>query len=410
MTENEINVTTTCIAALANQPNPEEKIKLLLTSLFSSCEKEGYLSEPKKDSNPSVSSMIIFTQKEISKMPKTFKKEFIANGLSAHVLKRKKRKNAISFEIRYRRNGYNIHVTASTIDAAKAKFISATLPENIEIYRKNTPTIKVMEKTIKSVGIEWLKSKERKIDPRTLRDYQMNCETRIFPIIGDIPIAKIRTNDITGIINNAQGRVIETLQTIFKGIMKYAMANGDITFNPMQAVTFQKVARKKRRALTQTEEKTFFERIDLPEFAHYKPFFLLQYYFGLRPWELRDTRFEGDFLIALNAKHEEDGELVYKKIPIPAQLKNRLNTTQNIVCTHRTDVLNRIFKRIMQDDEVTQYFLRHTFSSTCKRFVTKSEIVDLWMGDSPEKLVDRVYTHYSDEFMCEQMELVKFVA
>ena len=205
-------------------------------------------------------------------------------------------------------------------------------------------------------------------------------------------------------------RVIETLQTIFKGITKYAMANGDITFNPMDAVTFQKVARKKRRALTKEEEKTFFERIDLPEFEYYKPFFLLQYYFGLRPWELRDTRFEGDFLIALNAKHEEGGELVYKKIPIPAQLKARIDTTTDVVCKHRTDVLNRVFKRIMQDEEVTQYFLRHTFASTCKRFVMKSEIVDLWMGDSPEKLVDRVYTHYPDEFMQEQMELVKFFA
>ena len=97
----------------------------------------------------------------------------------------------------------------------------------------------------------------------------MNCETRIFPIIGERPIATIRTNDITEIINTAKGRVIETLQTIFKGIMKYSMANGDITFNPMQAVTFQKVARKKRRALTKKEEKTFFERIELPEFKHY---------------------------------------------------------------------------------------------------------------------------------------------
>lgn len=408
MNKNEINVTATCIAALANQPNSEEKIKLLLTSLFCSYEKEGYLNEPKNDSEDSVSSMIIFTQKEISKMPKTFKKEFIANGLSAHVLKRKKRKNAISFEIRYRRNGYNIHVTASTIEVAKEKFIAATLSENIEKYRKTEHSIKVAEKTIKSVGMEWLKSKDGKVDPRTLRDYQMNCETRIFPVIGDVPIAKIRTNDITSIINNAKGRVIETLQTIFKGITKYAMANGDITFNPMDAVTFQKVARKKRRALTKEEEKTFFERIDLLEFEYYKPFFLLQYYFGLRPWELRDTHFDGDFLISLNAKHEEDGELVYKKIPIPSQLKARIDTTKDIVCKHRTDVLNRVFKRIMKDEEVTQYFLRHTFSSTCKRFVTKSEVVDLWMGDSPEKLVDRVYTHYPDDFMSEQMELVKF--
>ena len=410
MNQNEINVTATCIAALANQPNSEDKIKLLLTSLFCSYEKQGYLSEPKNASEDSVSSIIIFTQKEISKMPKTFKKEFIANGLSAHVLKRKKRKNAISFEIRYRRNGYNIHVTASTIEIAKEKFITATLSENIERYRKTALTVKVAEKTIKSVGMEWLKSKDGKVNPRTLRDYQMNCETRIFPVLGDIPIAKIRTNDITSIINNSKGRVIETLQTIFKGITKYAMANGDITFNPMDAVTFQKVARKKRRALTKEEEKTFFSRIDLPEFEYYKPFFLLQYYFGLRPWELRDTHFDGDFLISLNAKHEEDGELVYKKIPIPAQLKARIDTTKDIVCKHRTDVLNRVFKRIMQDEEVTQYFLRHTFSSTCKRFVTKSEVVDLWMGDSPEKLVDRVYTHYPDDFMQEQMELVKFFA
>ena len=88
-----------------------------------------------------------------------------------------------------------------------------------------------------------------------------------------------------------------------------------------------------------------------------------RYYFGLRPWELRDTRFEGDFIVSLNAKHEEDGELVYKKIPIPTQLKARLDTTKNVVCKHRTDVLNRIFKRIMQDEEVTQYFLRHTFAN-----------------------------------------------
>ena len=31
-------------------------------------------------------------------------------------------------------------------------------------------------------------------------------------------------------------RVIETLQTILKGIMNYAIANGEITFNHMQAI------------------------------------------------------------------------------------------------------------------------------------------------------------------------------
>ena len=36
MTNNELNVTATCIAALASQPNSEEKIKLLLQNLFAS--------------------------------------------------------------------------------------------------------------------------------------------------------------------------------------------------------------------------------------------------------------------------------------------------------------------------------------------------------------------------------------
>ena len=75
MTENEINVTSTCIAALANQPNSEEKIKLLLTSLFESYSKEGFLDEPEKEKSfSSVSAPLIFTQKEISNMATTFKK------------------------------------------------------------------------------------------------------------------------------------------------------------------------------------------------------------------------------------------------------------------------------------------------------------------------------------------------
>ena len=35
-------------------------------------------------------------------------------------------------------------------------------------------------------------------------------------------------------------------------------------------------------------------------------------------------------------------------------------------------------------------------------------IVDIWMGDSPDRLVGKVYTHFPDDFMYEQMQLVKF--
>ena len=119
-----------------------------------------------------------------------------------------------------------------------------------------------------------------------------------------------------------------------------------------------------------------------------------------------DAHFEGDFLIVRNAKRK-GGKVEYKKIPIPFEAREKLDLEQPIVCNSRTDVLNRIFKKVMQDESITQYYLRHTFATVCQQYV-RPDIVDIWMGDSSERLVGRVYTHFSDEFMIEQMKKVKF--
>ena len=54
---------------------------------------------------------------------------------------------------------------------------------------------------------------------------------------------------------------------------------------------------------------------------------------------------------------------------------------------HRTDVLNRIFKRIIGDETATQYYLRHTFATKCQEYV-RPDIVDIWMYIGPEGLSD----------------------
>ena len=96
MTENELNVTVTCITALATQPNANEKIKLLLTSLFESYSKEGFLNEPKNEETYStVSAPLVFTQKEIEKMPKEFSKQYKVGKLTAHVRQKKNGVNEI---------------------------------------------------------------------------------------------------------------------------------------------------------------------------------------------------------------------------------------------------------------------------------------------------------------------------
>ena len=151
-------------------------------------------------------------------------------------------------------------------------------------------------------------------------------------------------------------RLYEDLRTVFNSIFKYAIASGVITHNPVALIQFKKAERTPRRALSKEEQIFLEKQLNLPEFSEYKQTFLIMLYFGLRPCELNDRRFENGFLIARNAKRKQ-GKIEYKKIPVPTQAREKLNLKEDIVKEHRTDVLNRIFKRIMKNKEITQYSL-----------------------------------------------------
>ena len=388
-----------CLAALASKSDTE-KTALLLNELYSSSEKKAEsVSEPKQ----SASTLLYFSKKEIVSMSKTFKKEFIANGLAAHVLKRQNSKNSVIYEIRYRRNGYYICVSAANFEKAKAAFLRETLPENIEKHRRKNYAAKG---SFAAVAREWLNFKEGKLHERTLKNYESYCTRYLFPVLGDLPISSVRTIDINKIMSQTDGRVYEDLRVVLNSVFKYALASGVISHNPMLLIPFKKAERNNRRALTNEEVRKMIERLELPEFKTYKRTFLILLFFGLRPCELADARFEGNFLVARNAKRK-NGKIEYKKIPVCPQAREMLDLTAPVGFPHRTDVLNRIFKRIMNDDEVSQYYLRHTFATVCQQYV-RPDIVDIWMGDSSERLVGRVYTHFPDKFMCEQMQKVVF--
>ena len=359
---------------------------------------------PLEQKSNSITATIKFTKEEVANMAETFKKEFIANGLAARIIKRESGKRTFLYEIRYRRNGYNISASSTDLAEAKKKFLNMTRPENIEKYR-----VRVVQSGFhyfKEVAREWLEYKKGKVHERTYTSYVSYCHRYIFPAIGDKPISTIRTIDIDKILKDLTPRLYEDLRTVFNSVFKYAIGSGLITHNPVALIQFKKADRNARRALTKEEQITLFNRLSIPEYAPYKTLFLIMYYFGLRPCELEDAHFEGNFLIARNAKRK-NGKIEYKKIPVPKQAREKLDLTAPIVSPHRTDVLNRIFKRIIGDQDATQYYLRHTFATTCQQYV-RPDIVDIWMGDSSERLVGRVYTHFPDEFMLQEMEKVIF--
>ena len=353
-----------------------------------------------------VSATVKFTKQEISNMATTLKKEFIANGLVAHVIKRKSGTKNYCYEIRYRSNGFNITASSTNLEKAKQKFIAMTKPKEIEKYRIRRPTGK--RHSLERIFQEWYKLKEGNITDKELKRFQKNfydlpielCQKHIFDV---------KTTDINNIMKSVAPRKYEELRTLFNGIFKYAIASGIIMHNPIALIPFKRAERQNRDCLSEKEISTFLERITQPKFDCIRQGAYLLYFFGLRPCEIdEETKKEGDFLITRNRKRK-NGKIEYKKIPIPSQAQGLIDWDKPFVFDCSEWKRGKLFEELFENfpERKTAYCLRHTFATICQQYV-RPDIVDIWMGDSSERLVGRVYTHFPDKFMKTQMEKVIF--
>lgn len=342
-----------------------------------------------------VTKFLQFTKKEIAKMPTTFKKEFIANGAVAHVIKRKSGKHTFIYEIRYRRNGYNISASAKSLEEAKKKFIDKLS----DPHAKLAPTRK-SRRLVMYIADEWLACKTN-ITTTTIKGYRSHLDRNILPVIGRMDIADVRSADLLKVMEIADGkpRMYEELRTVLNSIFRYATDNGIINYNPVRLIPFKRADRKSGTALSADEIRTFLRCLAFPEFNDVRPQLLLELYCGLRPCETETAVIADGFVTARNAKRK-NGKVEYKRIPIPNGAK--LLPVENPVKVY---VLNDRFKAIFPDR--TQYDLRHTFATVCQLYVRR-EVAEVWLGDSPERLIGRTYTHFPDDFMLAEMKKVRF--
>ncbi len=347
------------------------------------------------------SNTIIFTQKEIKNMATTFKKVFIANGLCAHVLKKKSGKNTFRYEIRYRANGYNIQASSTDLKKAKEKFLAKTTPSEIEKYRVTGTKTK---DTLKELFNEWFIVKEGTITDKALKTYNTNFN-ELPEELKRTPISKIRTSDLMQIMKKVKPRKYEELRTLFNSLFKYAIACGVMSNNPVSLIPFKRAERKARDALSVQEIHSFLKRVLLPKYEKIRQALYVLYFFGLRPCELdEETHREGNFLIARNRKRK-NGKIEYKKIPIPKEANLLINWNNALTFQISAKTRDLWIKEIL--DGKTAYNLRHTYSSICQQYV-RQEIVDICIGDSPTRLIGKHYTHFPDDFMEKQIALVHF--
>lgn len=347
--------------------------------------------------------LLRFDEKEICKMPKTFKREFRAQGCTAHVRKRTDGRYVCSYEIRYRRNGYNISVSATTLQEAKERFIEFL--NNEATTPKPKESADAVPKTFNEFALYYFeKFRVRRVAERTMKEDLWRYKRYLLPEFGSMPIPKITPARCQSLIDSiVTQRKLKTAAEVFSllnVILKMAIRHEIIRHNPLEIVIVEKYEKDHGKALTKNEEK-----ILLTESAGtvYQLMFAVALYTGLRPNELDTVKICGNMIVARNSK-QKDGKEHTKRIPITPMLRPYLDGISELYI-YKPEQLRKKLRAILPGHILKD--LRKTFNSRCKECGVEDPARKEMMGHSLGAL-GNAYTELSDEYLLKEAEKVSY--
>ena len=342
-----------------------------------------------------------FSAKELSLMPKTFRKEFRTQGCTAHVRKRRSGKHGWNYEIRYRRNGYNITASANNLDQAKHKFI--------EMLSSAEKCVKNKERTIpttfdKFASYYFEKFYKRKVCTTTYRVAMSNYKNHVLPHFGDMPLKQITADKcqelLDRLIDEDKVRTEENVFTMLNMIFKAAVKHGVMAHNPNDMVFHTKHERTHGTALTKDEERLLLEKT---AGTPYQRMFAIGLYTGLRPNEYKTAVVEENFIVANNSKRK-NGKVELKKIPITPMLRPYLADVKELHFT-RLEQIRHKFNGILPNHKL--YDLRTTFYTRCMECGVAEVATKTFVGHALGGMAD-TYTDLSDEFLYIEGQKLKY--
>lgn len=375
----------------------------LFRSWQKSAEKE---KSPPQIAEDTEEGIVQFTEEEIrpvSVKNKTFVKVFRLDGLIAHMRTHESGKNSFTYEIRYRRRGYDISASGKTKAEAKANFIEKAKVAKPKAIKKDQQT--AVPKVFDGFAIYYFETyRKPNIAAYT---YKLDCqkyESTIKPLLGKINVKNITPADCKKVIDNvlAQGheRKAETIYSLLNGIFKSALAHHLITQNPMDTLLPVNHEYEHGVALTYEEEQLL---LRLVKGTPYELMFAVILYTGLRPVEYKTARIEGEFIVAVNSKRKH-GKVEYKKIPISPMLRPYLKGVTDLRF-YRVENLRKKMKELLPNHIL--YDLRTTFYTRCQECGVAEVARKKFVGHSLGAL-GNTYTDLSDRFLLQEGEKLKY--
>lgn len=403
MTDNELKNLLEALKYIPDKDKRDEATQLMLKSASESITLERLKKITGFDSRGQDNEEVFwrFSAKELSLMPKTFRKEFRTQGCTAHVRKRRSGKNSWNYEIRYRRNGYNITASANNLDQAKHKFI--------EMLGSAEKCVKNKERTIPSTFDKFAnyffeKFYKRKVGESTFRVAMSNYKNHVAPHFGDMPLKSITADRcqelLDRLIDEDKVRTEENVFTMLNMIFKAAVKHGVMAHNPIDMVFHTKHEREHGKALTKDEERKLLEQT---AGTPYQLMFAIALYTGLRPNEYKTAVIDGDFVVANNSKRK-NGKVESKKIPITPMLAPYLEGVNELHFT-RLEQIRHKFNGILPNHKL--YDLRTTFYTRCMECGVAEVATKTFVGHALGGMAD-TYTDLSDEFLYTEGQKLKY--
>lgn len=353
--------------------------------------------ENNSDNDSSV--FLKFTKKELSKMPIQFRKQFILNDRLVRCRRRKSGKKTVNYEIRYRRNGYNISVSSNDFEKAKEKFIDALKNADRQDEQQKVPT------TFNKFAMYYFENfKKKKVSPETYKSDLGRYNKHIAPHFKDVPIKNITTGQCQKLLDKyteqGMGKTADEVHSLLNQIFKMAIAHNIVERNPITTVVHTQHEREHGKALTKDEERALLEGL---KGTNYLIPFAVALYTGMRPNEYKTARIEGNFIIAVNSKRKTK-KVEYKRIAISPMLKPYLEGVSELNFPY-VESMRTHMNRHVKGHKL--YDLRTTFYTRCRECGVADAARDEFMGHSAGALA-KAYTDLSDEYLYAEAQKLNY--
>ena len=340
----------------------------------------------------------VFTEKEIFSMSKQFRKEFRANGRVAHVRKKRNGPNSWSFEIRYRRNGYNVSACATTLEECKRKFI-----EKLELAVGEGTTDAVVPTDFNKFAMHFFESyRKEKVVEKTYYNTLGHFRRWIEPHFAGKDIRKVTPGDCKALLDHIKaeglGKTADEVHSLLNQTFKMAIAYNLIQRNPLAVVPHVLHEKVTGQPLTKTEEELLLAGCK----DRYRIIFALYLYCGIRPGEIYSVKIDGRFVVCENIK-QKDHKVHHKKIPISTKLAPYL--TQELSAP-KLDYIRNEFRRLLPNHTLKD--CRKTFGNRCQECGVNRDVVKVWMGHVLGDVLGKHYTAFSDEFMLAEIAKIAY--